>query len=170
MKVKFKTEKLTKNILAKFDSFLKDEAEVKKVSAQMLRDLKTGYLKAEDPDGGKTKSISGQWDNRRKRLATVNTTSKYYNPSSRNTTLTLTGQFIKSLKSTYQIGVKTLFVIEASGVHKPYTGIKKKPVGKPIQNSNLFAYLSEWYGKTLVRISEESRNKIAQQFKKYLRR
>jgi len=170
MKVKFRTNRLTENIMSRFNSFLKDEKEVKNISEQLVRDLKTGYLKAEDPDGGPTKSISGKWDNRRKRLATKNQTSKYFNPASRNTTLTFTGQFIKSLKSSYQMGVKTLFIVEADGIHQRYIGIKGKPIGKAITNSKLFGYLSEWYGKTLVRISKESRNKIAQQFKEYLRR
>jgi hypothetical protein len=166
MKVKIDSKLAFERIVEKFDSFIKDPIEMKRVGKQILSDLKTGYINQQDPDGGPTKTISDNWDKRRKRLATVNSVSKFTKLGSKNTTLSFTGQFLKSLKSKYENG---LIIIEAIGSHIPYKNIRKGS-GKAISNSELFGYLSEWYGRTLIRVSDKSTANIKTIFLRYLRR
>lgn len=85
---------------------------------------------------------------RRKEIAKYNKTHPAYSPSKPN--LTITGRFLRSFK--FRIGTRgtsVLFKLDARGMHTPYRGADKKPMGtkktllgrekkpKPVSNKHI---------------------------------
>jgi len=115
------------------------------------------------PSGKSVKGLADSTIERRKRLATVNRTSRFYSAATSN--LTFTGKFLNSFKAKIeQKGKKVEFSAFPTNDHKPYKGVKGKKIGKLITNEALGQYLIDG-GRDYTVISEENQKAIAKSMK-----
>ncbi|MDH3324132.1 MAG: hypothetical protein OEL89_00675 [Candidatus Peregrinibacteria bacterium] len=163
-------------IRKKLNGFTSDQKEMDILSKRILSIFKESITKQEDLSGSSTPNISTQWDNRRKKLASKNKTSKYYNAGSKKTSFSFTGDTLKGVVSKAIIGAKTIIEIYGKGTHSKMIGVR----GKTLKGSNapireIFSGLIQWYKSKGLKLGNFSANKKAKdafkkQFLRYLRR
>lgn len=123
-----------------------------------LRDGKLGDSK--DFPKLKTETIT-----RRKRLATVNKTSKYFNAAVSNATLT--GETIRKIFAKSAIGKIVIF---GKGKHAKYKGVKGKPIkGSDASIQDIIQGFAD-RGVKLLYVPQSAKTKIKKQFIRFLRR
>ncbi len=108
-----------------------DQKLANSIKNQLLLPIKKNRLL---PSGEKVKAFKTKWAKRRRRLATVNSTSKFFGNFISN--LTFTGKFLSSFKAEINKGKLISYEIGPTGDHKGYKLIKGGR-GKSVPNEKI---------------------------------
>lgn len=118
------------------------------------------------PDNAKFAPLSRSWKQRRKRLATVNSTSSTYSPARSN--LNFTGQLVDSIEFKINQSEGSI-TIEPQGTRTPYKGIRKSSLKGERSNKKLALFLAQ-RGRRFLGLSDLARKTIIRKLKSALRR
>lgn len=165
-------KKITKNLKKRFSQFQKDEEELEKAGKIILREIRANARQGVGYDGKPLPSITtgkGSWDERRKALAKVNKTSKFYEPASVTSTVSFTGDTIKKLKFKIKGNIIEIF---GEGKHKKIRGVRGKflkksnsPIAKIIKG---LRELNPSY--KIIGASDKAKEQIRTNFIRFIRR
>lgn len=160
-------KKITANLNKRFDEFTSDKEELDKAGKIILREIKANSQQGVGYDGKSLPALSSSWDERRKRLATVNKTGRFYSSSPARSTVTFLGDTMKKLK--YAISGNKIEVF-GEGKHKKIKGIRGKPLKG--SNSNISDILKGLIDKgyKILGVSDKAKEQIKTNFIRYIRR
>lgn len=135
-----------------------DSALFKNMGSYTVTNIVGAARTGQSPDKKPLADIGKSWDERRKRLATVNQTHPSYKPGTKRSRLTFTGQLLDSFSFTFNAkGLSLSFFFK--GTRKPYKGIRKPNLEGPATNAELaekveidrpFVFLSERMRSVLI--------------------
>jgi hypothetical protein len=132
-----------------------------------LREIKANSRQGVGFDGENLPSLSKEWDERRKRLATVNSTSRFYNSSPAKSTVSFLGDTINKLKYRIEGSRITIF---GEGNHKRVKGIRVNFLeGSNSPISDILAGLKK-KGYKILGVSDKAREQIRTNFIRFIRR
>jgi hypothetical protein len=157
--VKFNSKqlkKITKNLEKRFDEFTEDKEELNKAGEIILKEIKANSRQGIGFDGKALPIISSSWQE-----------SRFYSPSSLNSTVSFTGDTIDKTK--YKLEGKKI-VIFGDGNHKKLRGTR----GQFLKGSNapigeILAGLKD-LGYKILGVSEKARDQIRTNFIRFIRR
>jgi hypothetical protein len=170
--------------------YIKNKREMEKLSKRTLSIFKQQITEQKTLEEKSTPSIGESWDKRRKRLATTNKVSKFTRLGSKQTTMTFTGQLLKSLKiKIVSTGLGAKMEIYATGNHKKYKSPKpltkkdgtpykqrKRKGGSGTSNKDVLSGYKEWFKKKKgISLGKATDSKlifkeISESFKRFIRR
>lgn len=147
--------------------FKNDNRELKKAAKIVQNELRISLREGIKPDGNIMATISTEWSNRRDDLAEVNRTSKFYKPNSLNSNATFTGDLVRKIVAIVKGNKIELF---GKGRHKGYRGIKgKKLEGSNAKISDIIKGFAD-RGDILLGVTEKAKQRIRNQFIRFLKR
>lgn len=117
------------------------------------------------PSGKRHPSNSDAWEERKKRLSSVNKTDEFYSYGFSN--VTFTGELLKSINVVKIDKSSGSVVIDATGDHSKYKSLTGKSIGKKIKNSTLVEYLSN-IGRFVFGINKQIENNINRIVRSYV--
>ncbi len=145
--------------------FKNDNRELQRASKTIQNQLRISLRAGEQPDGKEFPPLASKTIERRKRLATVNKTSKFYAAGRSNASFT--GDFVRKIVAIVKGNKILLF---GKGKHKPLKGIRgKKLEGSDAEISDIILGFAE-RGVTLLGATDEARKRVNNQFRRFLRR
>lgn len=160
-------KKITKNLQKRFDDFTEDKKELNKAGEIILREIKANSRQGVGYDGESLPSLSSSWDKRRKRLASVNNTSRFYDSSPARSTVSFLGDTINKLK--YRIEGAKIEVF-GEGNHRRIKGIRVNFLeGSNSPISDILSGLKE-KGYKILGVSDKARDQIRTNFIRFIRR
>jgi hypothetical protein len=165
---KTQLKRISKNITKRFDEFTEDSTELQKAGEIVVREIKANSRQGVGFDGEDFPSLKtgpGSWSERRDRLATVNSTNRFYKPSFSNATFM--GDTINAIKARIQ---GKLIVLFGDGNHRRMKGIRVKFIqGSDAPISDILKGLSE-RGWKILGVSDKAKEQIRNNFIRFIRR
>lgn len=157
----FGRPKLEKALKKKVNGFLKSKDDMDKVNKVLVNEMKRELA---DPDT-QTKSLDSKTIARRKKLAKVNKTSKYYSASVGN--ITFTGKLVSKLTGIFK--GNGLFEFNYKGTHPPYKLVKGGRT-RSVKNSTIARGLQDKGWKVFLLPRDKAPRRILNLLKRYIRR
>lgn len=165
VKIKFNPVKTKEQLYRRFDEFTKDSNEMDRVGKYLTRNIRADAVEGIGYDGMSFPSIAQSTINRRKVLAEVNRTSRFFSPSMSN--MTFMGETVKAI--TYSIEGNKINLI-APGNHTPMHGVRVQQLqGSDAAFSEILRGLKD-LGYLILGVSKKSETQIRELFTRFLRR